>query len=53
MKSTTEDIYQFILKMFCGALLLIFITVSLFAFEKLSKADKDLIIIMFMMQQQQ
>ncbi len=48
-----DHIYEFILKMFCGAILLIFVTFSLYAFQNMSKENQDLILIMLMMGQQQ
>jgi len=48
-----DDVYEFILKVFCAAIILIIATVSLFAFQNMSKKDQDFILIMMMMGQPQ
>ena len=53
MKTTLEDAYQFVLKAFCYIALLAFVTVSLYAFQNMSPKDREFIIIMMMMSQQQ
>ncbi len=53
MKTTRQDVLEFLVQAFGYILLLVFVTVSLYAFQNMPAKDRELILIMIMMSQQQ